>query len=163
MLCCQQGQGAAALQDYAIQALSWEEVQGLAGRGIVGLPLGYTPTAGVVPPVLAVTPAAPQLLDGPIGTARTSLTDATQLLCSPSAGDCEGSAPHDGGHDVLAAVASQQVQTAVVAVATGDDAPTAVTAPEGRDSVFGRLSWHRVGWRRAQYVQEAVATANRMQ
>jgi hypothetical protein len=49
----------------------------------------------------------------------------------------------------------------------GDVALTAVAASEGcineRGSCFGSLSWHQVGWIRAQYVEEAVAAANRMQ
>jgi hypothetical protein len=175
LLCCvvlyvQQGQGAAALQDYVIQALTWEEVQGLAGPGVVGLPLGYTPSTVVVPPVLAVASTSPQLLGGDARKTGSSLSDptaTTQLLCSPSADDAEGSETQDGGHDALAAVADQQVQTADVAADTLNNAEMACVAPEGRiegrDSVLGRLSWHRVGWTRAQYVAEAVAAANRMQ
>lgn len=125
-------EGLEALASYPLQPLSWEEVQALAGPGTLGLPLGYTPSAQLLPPPQqpALLPPQPPLL--PLAAQQP------EALPVPASNALSGTVPQPAAEVAL----------------------TEVTTAEGflTDSNV-RSSWRRPGWRRAEYVQEAVAAA----
>jgi hypothetical protein len=168
-VCAPQTRGEEALQDHTIQPLAWEEVQGLAGPGVVGLPLGYTPAAAVLPPA-----AAPKALLGPA-------QDATAAAAAGGGGKKSGQdrsvstqgllqlRTHETGEPQLEACfgRSEPDAGAVVGLERTDLKPEEAEKQQGflqgqaGDGVLSQRAWcwRRPGWTRAQYVQEAVAAA----